>query len=232
VVKDWGHVIGRSVKAGCKRRHQLIEAVYRPLCATMAKRSGMYPEKDIPEFYALVRSLFTLEEAAVSNAVPRGFHPVATIADALAMPAASVALLMEQMANKGLCISGKKGWPAYMALRRLFRAYLNISSCGAHIRHGIKKLARLIRDDTTAIDKDRKRRYHAFPAMRVITVERTTKVGSEIHTDDQVRSYIEVNTPLAVSSCYCSPQARLFDVACHWGNPDEVCLQFGRCDRP
>jgi len=44
---------------------------------------------------------------------------------------------------------------------------------------------------------------------------------------DQVKSYIEANEPLAVSTCYCRHQARLIDEEGHCGAPDEVCLQFG-----
>ena len=51
------------------------EDVYQKLCETMARRGGLYPGMDIPEFYELVQELFTPEEAAVCNAQPRGFSP-------------------------------------------------------------------------------------------------------------------------------------------------------------
>jgi Pyruvate/2-oxoacid:ferredoxin oxidoreductase delta subunit len=64
--------------------------------------------------------------------------------------------------------------------------------------------------------------------MRVVTVDRVIKANNEIHTYDQVTSYIEKYDPLAVSTCYCRHQAKLVDEESHCGNPDDVCLQFGK----
>ena len=41
------------------------EQVYQELGQKMIKRGGRYPGMDIPEFYDLIRELFTPEEAAV-----------------------------------------------------------------------------------------------------------------------------------------------------------------------
>ena len=35
------------------------DPVYKQLCETMARRGGMYPGADIPEFYALAETFFT-----------------------------------------------------------------------------------------------------------------------------------------------------------------------------
>jgi Pyruvate/2-oxoacid:ferredoxin oxidoreductase delta subunit len=91
-----------------------------------------------------------------------------------------------------------------------------------------KKLARLIQNYKKAVDKNRQPQKDAFPVMRVIAVDRTIGAGNQIHTYDQVKSYIEGYEPLAVSTCYCRHQARLIDEESHCGNPDDVCLQFGR----
>ena len=40
----------------------MAKNIYHRLCETMAGRGGRYPGKDIPEFYNLVRELFTPEE--------------------------------------------------------------------------------------------------------------------------------------------------------------------------
>ena len=37
----------------------MSKEIYAKLCETMAKRGGMYPGVDIPEFYELVQELFT-----------------------------------------------------------------------------------------------------------------------------------------------------------------------------
>ena len=45
--------------------------VFREMADVMAKRGGPYAGMDIPEFYELVRELFSPEEAELNNALPR-----------------------------------------------------------------------------------------------------------------------------------------------------------------
>ena len=61
----------------------MAEEVYKQLCEITAKRGGMYPGMDIPEFYELIEELFTHEEAAVYVAIPRGFNPASAIAESM-----------------------------------------------------------------------------------------------------------------------------------------------------
>jgi hypothetical protein len=44
----------------------MTEESYKKLCEEMSRRGGRYPGKDIPEFYDLVKELFTPVEAAVA----------------------------------------------------------------------------------------------------------------------------------------------------------------------
>ena len=64
---------------------------------------------EIPGFYALVEALFTPEEAEVYLAIPRGYHPASAIAAEMGKPEEDVALILEAMADKGLCSAGKMG---------------------------------------------------------------------------------------------------------------------------
>jgi hypothetical protein len=61
---------------------------------------------DVPEFYELMTELFTQEEAEVYCAIPRGFHPVETVAEAMGKPLETVAETLEAMADKGLVMGG------------------------------------------------------------------------------------------------------------------------------
>ena len=47
------------------------EQVYQELCQKMAKSGGRFPGMDIPEYYNLIKELFTPEEATVFNAIPK-----------------------------------------------------------------------------------------------------------------------------------------------------------------
>jgi len=82
---------------------------YQELCQKMAKGGGRYPGMDIPEFYNLIKELFTQEEAAVFNAISKDYHPANTIAVNLGRSEQEISLILEDMADKGLCLAGEMG---------------------------------------------------------------------------------------------------------------------------
>jgi Pyruvate/2-oxoacid:ferredoxin oxidoreductase delta subunit len=205
----------------------MSKEVYAKLCKTMAKRGGMYPGMDIPEFYELVQELFTPQQAAISNDLPRGFNSADVIADAVGQSLDVVAPALEEMADRGLCMSMKKGDTMLFAGPPFVPGIFEYQFMRGTDTEKDRKLARLIHDYKAAVDKQRKPRQGVFPAMRVIAVNRTIKAGNTIHTYDQVKQYIEDMEPLAVSTCYCRHQAKLINASSHCGKPDDVCLQFG-----
>jgi electron transport complex protein RnfB len=205
----------------------MAEDVYKQLCETMANRGGMYPGIDIPEFYDVARELFTPEEAAVSNAMPRGFNPAGVIAKEMGKGEKEVAAILEAMADKGLCTAGKMGEATFYGGPPFVPGIFEFQFMRGTNTERDKKLATLIHAYKTAYDGFKERPKVTFPQMRVVTVDRVVKAGNKIHTYDQVASYIENYDPLAVSTCFCRHQARLIDEDDHCGKPDEVCMQFG-----
>lgn len=205
----------------------MAEAVYRKLCETMAGRGGLFPGMDIPEFYDLVQELFTEEEAEVSIAMPRGFNPPAVIAKAMGRGEENVAQILEAMADKGLCFALKKGAsPMYAGVPFVPGIFEYQFMRGTETARD-KRIAKLIYAYKSEVNAQRPPQPPSFPAMRVITVDRTIEASNKIHTYDQVASYIDEVEPLAVSTCYCRHQAKLVDEDSHCGSPDEVCLQLG-----
>jgi len=206
----------------------MAEEVYRMLCKTMEKRGGMFPGMDIPEFYELVQELFTTEEAAVTSAMPRGFSPAGVIAGEMGKTEEEIASILEKMADKGLCISGKKGETAIYGGPPFVPGIFEFQFLRGTETEKDKKLSKLIGDYKAAFNAVQGPTKESFPSMRVITVDRTIKAENQIHTYDQVASYIESYEPLAVATCYCRHQAKLIDEKDHCGKPDDVCMQFGR----
>ncbi|MEE9611621.1 MAG: 4Fe-4S binding protein, partial [Desulfatiglandales bacterium] len=206
----------------------MAEEVYRQLSETMAKRGGLNPGMDMPEFYELVQELFTPEEAAVCNAQPRGFNPASVIAAEMGKSEEEVALMLEAMADKGLCMAGKKGEAVVYGGPPFVPGIFEFQFMRGTNTDRDKKLAKLIHGYKDAVEGARGPLKESFPSMRVVTVDRVIKANNEIHTYDQVASYIEKYDPLAVSTCYCRHQAKLVDEESHCGKPDDVCLQFGK----
>jgi Pyruvate/2-oxoacid:ferredoxin oxidoreductase delta subunit len=205
----------------------MSDSVYQGLCETMARRGGMYPGIDIPEFFELVETLFLPEEAEVSNAMPRGFNPADAIAAQMGKEEKEIAPILENMADKGLCIAVKmRGTMVYGAAPFVPGIFEFQFMRGTRTEND-KKLAILIKNYKAAFDKRLKHPKSEFPLTRVIPIDRTIGAGSTIHTYDQVKTYIETYDPLAVTTCYCRHQAKLVDEADSCGKPDDVCMQFG-----
>jgi hypothetical protein len=71
---------------------------YKQLCEEMAKRGGRYPGKDIPEFYDLVKELFTHDEAAVAAAMTTRPASAAMIAREMGKEEKDIAPILEALA--------------------------------------------------------------------------------------------------------------------------------------
>ena len=180
----------------------MAEDVYKQLCETMANRGGMYPGIDIPEFYDVASELFTPEEAAVSNAIPRGFNPAGVIAKEMGKSEKEVAAILEAMADKGLCTAGKMGEAVFYGGPPFVPGIFEFQFMRGTNTERDKKLATLIHAYKTAYDASKVRPKVTFPQIRVVTVDRVVKAGNKIHTYDQVASYIENYDPLAVSPAF------------------------------
>jgi Pyruvate/2-oxoacid:ferredoxin oxidoreductase delta subunit len=203
------------------------DQVYKQLCQTMAARRGRYPGADIPEFYAMVEVLFTPEEAAVSNAMPKGFSPAKMIAAQMGKTEEKVAPILEAMADKGLCSAGRAGDTTLYGTVPFVPGIFEFQFMRGTATEWDKKLAKLIKAYKDAYDAAYPPSPLPFPTSRVVTVDRKIMAGNTIHTYDQVAAYVEKYEPLAVSSCFCRHQARLIDESSHCGKPDDVCMQFG-----
>ena len=204
-----------------------VAEVYRRLCEALAKRGGEYPGMDIPEFYDLAEALFTPEEAEVYLAIPRGYHPAGVIAAEMGKPEEAVALILEAMADKGLCGAGKMGDTTFYGSLPFAPGIFDFQFMRGTRTSKDKKLARRIHDYKAAVDAVQGPPKVTFPTTRVIAVDRKIQAGNTIHTYDQVATYIERYEPLSVSTCYCRHEAKLLDENDDCGKPDEVCMQFG-----
>jgi len=203
------------------------DTIYRKLYETLAKRRGRYPGKDIPEFYALVEELFTPEEAAVYNAIPKGFHPAETIAKELGKAVPEVTRVLEGMADKGLCTAGSIEGVTYYGAPTFVPGIFEFQFMRGTATQRDRKVARLIRAYKTAVDAAQGPVKITYPTTRVIPVDEKIQAESTIHTYHQVASYIEKTHPLSVSTCFCRHEAKLIDEKDDCGNPDDVCMQFG-----
>lgn len=201
--------------------------VYRQLLEVMKSRGGAYAGADIPEFFAMVKALFTPEEAMVNNAMPKEPVTAEQMARIMGREESWVRQTLEDMANKGLCMALDMGGTVIYKGARFMVGILEFQFMPGRVTERDKEIARLIHAYKSAFNKikpfDQNPRV---PSIRVIPVAKTIQAQDVVHTYDQVQTYIDENDQIAVCACYCRHAAILRDEDIH-GLPNDTCMQFG-----
>jgi Pyruvate/2-oxoacid:ferredoxin oxidoreductase delta subunit len=204
----------------------MSQEVYRQLLEVMKKRGGGYAGMDIPEFFSLVEELFTPTEAEINNAMPKGFFTAKTLATAMGSDEKEIETVLEAMADKGLCLALSTDQKRVYQSARFMPGILEFQFMPGKTTDRDKKIAQLIYAYKKAFGQKTDRTVMTFPTARVITVDAVVKVDNQVHTYDQVQTFIDQSDPIAVTTCYCRHAAVLRGEDIH-GMPNDVCMQFG-----
>jgi len=204
----------------------MSKEVYKELLEVMKKRGGGYAGKDIPEFYEMVEELFTPQEAEINNAMPRGPFTSKDMAGQMGRDVAEIEEILEAMANKGLCVAINKEGTQFYQGARFMPGILEFQFMPGRSTERDKKIAKLIHAYEKAYDKNIDQTVMSFPVSRVITVDSVVEAGNQVHTYDQMQTFINNYDPISVTTCFCRHAAALRDEDIH-GMPNDVCLQFG-----
>ena len=205
----------------------MSKKVYKELLEVMKKRGGGYAGMDIPEFYEMVEEMFTPEEAEVNNSMPRGSFTADDMAKEMGRDEAEIEKILEAMANKGVCMAANNDGTQFYQGARFMPGILEFQFMPGKTTERDRKIARLIHAYEKAFDEKTDVTAMTFPTTRVITVDSTIEPGNQVHTYDQVQTYIDKSDPIAVTTCFCRHAAVLRDEDTH-GMPNDVCMQFGQ----
>ncbi|UCH23723.1 MAG: 4Fe-4S binding protein [Deltaproteobacteria bacterium] len=204
----------------------MTEQVYKDLLEVMKSRRGGFAGIDIPEFFELVEELFTPQEAEVNNALTRKPVTAADIAKALGRDEGELQTILEEMADKGLCMTFVKDGVRLYQGAPFMPGIFEYQFMPGRITDRDKKIARLIHAYKEAFESAKGGTRMTFPTTRVITVDKTIEAGNTVHTYDQVSTYIDKYDSISVSTCFCRHAARLRDEETH-GMPMNICMMFG-----
>jgi Pyruvate/2-oxoacid:ferredoxin oxidoreductase delta subunit len=204
----------------------MSQEVFRQLLEVMQKRGGRYAGMDLPEFFQMVEVLFTPAEAEVNNAMPRGPFTVKDMAAVMGRNEGEIEKILEAMADKGLCLAVTMDQTRFYQTARFMPGIFEFQFMPGKTTDRDKKIAEVIYAYKKAFDRKGDPSESAFPTVRVITVDAVVQVGNQVHTYDQVQSFIDQYDPIAVSTCYCRHAAILRGEDTH-GMPNDVCMQFG-----
>lgn len=201
--------------------------VYRQLLDVMTARGGEYAGADIPEFFEMAKVLFTPEEAEVNNAMPKEPVTAQQMAEIMDRDEEWVEKILEAMADKGLCVGLDFGGTTVYKSARFMIGIFEFQFMPGRVTDRDKEIARAIHNYKTAFNKIKP--FDPDPkvsGIRVITIDRTVNPQDEVHTYDQVKTYIEENDQIAITACYCRHAALLRGEDLH-DMPTDTCMQFG-----
>ena len=204
----------------------MIDPVYTELLNIMKKRGGDYSGMDIPEFFTMAAGLFTPAEAEVNNAMPKGPFSAQALATSMGRSVEEIEPILEAMANKGLCMAVSKSGTVFYQSARLMPGIFEFQFMSGGTSERDKQIAALIHAYKKAYNQKSDISQPEFPTKRVITVDRTIAANNQVHTYDQVQTYIEKHDQIALTTCYCRHAAALIGEDTH-GMPNDVCMQFG-----
>ena len=145
----------------------MTHQVYKEMLVVMKKRGGAFCAMDIPEFYAMVKALFTPEEAELNNAMPRGPFTASDMAGITGKDETEVHETLEAMAGKGLCLALNVGGTDYYQSARFAPGIMEFQFMPGRTTDRDKKLARLIHTYKEAHIKANPPTVDEFPTTRV-----------------------------------------------------------------
>ncbi len=204
----------------------MTNPVYIELLKVMKKRGGDFAGMDIPEFFAMAEELFTPAEAEVNNAMPKGPFSAADLAKSMGRPVEEIEPILEAMADKGLCMAVNKNGTVFYQSARLMPGIFEFQFMSGGTSERDKRIAAVIHAYKKACNQNSDISKPEFPTKRVITVDRAIAANNQVHTYDQVQTYIDKHDQIALTTCYCRHAASLLGEDTH-GMPNDVCMQFG-----
>ena len=190
-----------------------------------------YGSRRSPELEALLKSLFTQEEAHLAvNLSPMAPESPGNLAGRLNLDTGRVARMLDEMADKGLIYSSTRDGEKWYKLLQLVPGIFELQFMKGEVSERAKELARLFDAyfHASITQKEAKSPFAdeaAIHMARVIPIEHTMTATTNVFPFEIASKYIADNSPITVSICYCRHEKRLLDRGCKY--PDEVCLQLG-----
>lgn len=210
------------------------EGLYEELRTIIKRAGGALPVFAIDELYALLKELFSPEEAALVIDMPRQLITAEDLAAATGKPLPDVGRLLEAMTNKGLLHARKNaaGVYEYCPIPLLPGIYEMQFYRGTKTDRDYR-LAKLFKDylDTLNALRDALPEPPPLPPIsyfRVLPVEEEIAApATEVLPYARLSKYVAETKAIAVGTCYCRHHALLIDEHDRCGASHDNCMAFG-----
>lgn len=179
------------------------------------------PQTD--ELLAILRELFSPEEAALATVLPGNSTPLGAIAERAGQPADQIEPLLEGMAGKGLAFCRESKGVRRYSLLPFMPGIAELQMMKGTRTPAKSRIAQLF--DDYAQKGLMEEIHRGTPWARVLTVEQEIPGEVEVFPYERVTEIIKGASSLAMTTCYCREEKELLGHACN--APKDVCMQFG-----
>jgi ferredoxin len=208
----------------------MSDNVYDRLIDNLVLIGGAVPILKCDEFTALMKELFSPEEADLAASMPLGTKSLDAIGTHVGRPVEEILPLLESMADKGLVFHQMRNATRHYKLMAVLPGFFEFQFMKGGTTEKDYTLARLFRNyfdkaETLTAGADLELLRKITPFSRVIPVEEEIAGGNEVQPYEVVSEYIRKAEHISVSTCYCRHFGELLEEPCD--KPKENCMAFG-----
>jgi Na+-translocating ferredoxin:NAD+ oxidoreductase subunit B len=179
-----------------------------------------------PELDALLRALFTEEEARVALHIsPLAPESPGDVAARMGEDPVRISDMLDEMTDKGLIYCSRRGEEKRYKIIQVVPGIFELQFMKGQYTARAEELAKLFDAYFHARAMESQGKIAVTPFARVIPVDRTVATNVTVLPYETAREYIERSDTISLTTCYCRHKQRLLKKGCR--HPDDVCLTFG-----
>jgi ferredoxin len=176
------------------------------------------------ELLAILRELFTPEQAGLAALLPFKPSPLNRLSRDLGFDSEELAPILAEMADHGLVFERRRDDRLFYSLLPILPGLSEVQFMDGQVSQTKYRLAALFsayyRPGIGPMLGNA-----ALPYGRVLPVRRTIPLGQEILPYQQAEEFIRDQRFMCLHTCYCRHEAELNGHGC--GKPKDVCMSFG-----
>lgn len=197
----------------------MSDSIYRKLREQLDQYSVGFPATALGVEIKILKKLFSEEQAEMYLEMTMGLETPESVAERTGRDITQVAVLLEDMAQKGLLFrKHAKEQVRYAAVPFVVGSY------EFQLRTMDRELAELVeayfKEGFMEFSLDK-----YIPPLRTIPVQQSIQLSHAVAPYVQAREIIKSNEKIALADCICRQQQQLMEKGCD--KPKEVCLSFG-----
>ena len=187
---------------------------------------------------ALLRHLFTEEQASLGAQIPLGAHTAEVLAGQLGLDEQELTVQLEEMANRGLIFTNRhEDGSIEYSVNPYVPGIIELQFMRGNEGEADRETARLLK----AIDDGQEERTRSLyenpeeankklrPGLRTLSVEEALPTETTIYPYEQLSGFLDGETSYAAGACTCRQKQKLNQEPCKMEKaPKNTCLYFGK----